>query len=206
MRWTMDTGLLSSAQTAWLKHRYEEYKRGEVSELSICGEMVQVYRGLREEELREAAADFFREYIEPNIFTEMLSLIRELQRGGTDIWAVSSTCNWVIEEGVRRFDIPPQRVLAACVTVENGFATDSLIDVPTDEGKVSALQRRDITQPDAVFGNSVHDAAMLSLARGAYAVNPSPALLAHASEAGWKVYFPSNLASRDVPTALRGSI
>ena len=113
MRWTMEKGLLSSEAIAWLNERYEGYKSGHVSELAICGEMVQVYRGIPEEKLREAAAEFFREVIEPHIFPEMLQLVRDLQAARAEIWAVSSTCNWVVEEGVKRFGIPANRVLAA---------------------------------------------------------------------------------------------
>jgi len=156
--------------------------------------MVQVYHGLRESELRRAAADFFRDHIERNIFPEMLQLVTELQKNGVDIWAVSSTCDWVIEEGVKRFNIPPNRVLAAQVTVENGLATDKLTDVPTDEGKVASLSRVGVTAPDAVFGNSVHDAAMLSIATGAFPVNPSAELLHRSAAAGWPVYYPASVA------------
>src|SRR5579875_2949945 len=81
MRWSMETGLLSAEATAWLKERYAGYVRGEVSELAICGEMVQVYSGIREDRLRSAAAEFFREHIEPYIFTEMLGVVKELQSG-----------------------------------------------------------------------------------------------------------------------------
>jgi phosphoserine phosphatase len=193
MRWTIQNGILSPEATAWLKEHYEGYTRGEVSELAICGQMVQVYRGLREDVLRRAAADFFREHIEPHIFPEMLQLVAELQASGAAIWAVSSTCNWVVEEGVRRFNIPPDRVLAACVTCDNGIATDRLIDIPTDEGKVTALARAGITAPDAVFGNSVHDAAMLSIARAAFPVNPSAELARLSAERGWPVYYPASV-------------
>jgi phosphoserine phosphatase len=195
MRWTMDSGLLSAQKTAALNARYDAYKRGEVSELAICGEMVQCYAGLREADLRAAAATFFREHIERNIFPELRTLVAKLQQSSCDIWAVSSTCDWVIEEGVRRFNIPPNRVLAACVTSENGLATGTLRDVPTDEGKVAALAHVGITAPDAVFGNSVHDAAMLAIARGAFPVNPSPALVDRAATEGWPVYFPASVTA-----------
>ena len=194
MRWTMDTGLLSRDAIDWLNDRYTGYQRGEVSELAICGEMVQVYQGLRESELRRAAADFFLNHIERNIFPEMLQLVTELQAAGTDIWAVSSTCDWVVEEGVKRFNIPANRVLAACVNLENGFATDRLLDVPTDEGKVASLRNAGITAPVAVFGNSIHDAAMLSIAAAAFPVNPSPDLLRHSAASGWPVYYPASVA------------
>ncbi len=190
MRWTMEKGVLSTEAIAWLNERYEGYNSGQVSELAICGEMVQVYRGIPEETLRKAAAEFFRDVIEPYIFPEMLQLVRDLQAAGVEIWAVSSTCNWVVEEGVKRFGIPANRVLAACVECANGVATDRLRDVPTDEGKVASLARVGVTAPDAVFGNSVHDAAMLSIARHPFPVNPSAELASFSAEHGWPVYYP----------------
>ena len=191
MQWSMDTGLLSPDRIAWMNGRYEGYRRGEVSELAICGEMVQVYAGLPEQALRAAAQTFFRTHIEPSIFPELQQLVASLQEAGTDLWAVSSTNHWVIEEGMQRFGIPPNRVLAARVHVVDGLVTDRLIDVPTDGGKVDALARVGLPHPDAVFGNSVHDAAMLAIARQAFPVNPTPALLAHSAAAGWPVYFPT---------------
>lgn len=190
MQWTMETGLLSAEAIAWLNGRYDGYKRGDVSELAICGEMVQVYRGIPEETLRRAAAEFFRQRIEPHIFPEMLQVVQELQSAGAEIWAVSSTNDWVVEEGVKRFGISAERVLAACVECANGIASDVLRDIPTDEGKVASLARMGITSPDAVFGNSVHDAAMLSIARYAFPVNPSAELTRVSAEHGWPVYHP----------------
>jgi len=43
---------------------------------------------------------------------------------------------------------------------------------------------------DAVFGNSMHDFAMLERAKSAYAVNPNADLAAMATELGWSVYWP----------------
>ncbi len=194
MHWSIKSGLLAPAQVEWLNGRYEGYKRGEVSELAICGEMVQVYRGIAVETLRRAADDFFRQHIEANIFPEMHQLVGDLQSKGCDIWAVSSTNDWVIEEGVTRFGIPANRVLSARVAIDNGLITETLIDVPTDEGKVTALHRAGITAPDAVFGNSVHDAAMLSIARGAFPVNPSAELLRRSAVEAWAVYYPASVA------------
>ena len=194
MAWTVERGLLSREAVEWLANRYEGYKRGEVSELAICGEMVQVYRGLREDQMRQAARDFFRERIEANIFPELKHAIETLQADGVDIWAVSSTNDWVIEEGVTRFNIAPNRVLAARVEVVDGVVTDRVLDVPTDEGKVASLARAGITRPDCVFGNSVHDAAMLAIARRAFPVNPSPALVERSAQENWAVYFPAAVA------------
>jgi len=193
MNWTMDVGLLSRNSSDWIDSRHRLYRQGEVSELQICGEMVQVYAGLHEDELRRAAAEYFRTHIEPQIFPELRTLVTELQQQGTEIWAVSSTNNWVIEEGVKRFNIPASRVLAACVEVEDGIITSKLINVPTDEGKAESLRRAGMPNPDAVFGNSIHDAAMLEIARHAFPVNPSPALVDIAATHNWPVFFPESV-------------
>jgi phosphoserine phosphatase len=196
MRWTMDPArdILSPAAIDHIGQRYQGYLAGQVSELAICGEMVQIYAGIAESTLRTAAAEFFAAHVEPNIFPEMLTLVNELQSAGVEIWAVSSTCNWVIEEGVRRFAIPASRVLAATVEIDaTGLATDRLIAVPTDELKVAALDRAGVTTPDAVFGNSIHDAAMLAIARGAFPVNPNPALQTRAATEQWPVFYPASV-------------
>ena len=193
MKWSVETGLVSREAADWIDARYRAYHRNEVSEIAICGEMVQLYQGLREDELRRAARDFFAHKVERRIFPEMLELIRELRAGGADIWAVSSTNDWVIEEGVRRFGITADRVLAARVEVKNGVITDVIIDVPTDEGKVASLKRAGIAAPDAVFGNSIHDAAMLAVARRAFPVNPTPALFERSAQEGWPVYYPASV-------------
>lgn len=200
MHWTVETGLVSRETADWIDAKYRGYKRGDVSELDICGQMVQMYHGLRESEMRAAARTFFQTRIQKNIFPEMLALVQQLNAKGVEIWAVSSTNDWVIEEGVRDFGIPASRVLAARVQVTNGIVTETILDVPTDEGKVASLNRSGITAPHAVFGNSIHDAAMLAIARspkgtsGAFPVNPTPALLERSATEGWPVYFPASVA------------
>jgi phosphoserine phosphatase len=190
LSWSMEMGLVSRSTCDWVDTRYRAYLAGSVSELDICGEMVQIYAGLREEELRAAAARYVREYVPPRIFAEMAQLVAALQKAGVEIWAVSSTNKWVVAEGVRDFNIPEERVLAAEVRVVNGLITTEILDVPTDEKKAAALARIGLTRPDAVFGNSVHDLAMLEAARNAFPVNPSPELLEAAAKNGWGYFLP----------------
>ena len=45
--------------------------------------------------------------------------------------------------------------------------------------------------PDVVFGNSIHDAAMLAIAKRAFPVNSTPALLQIAGDKGWPVFYPA---------------
>lgn len=191
MVWSIESGLVSRDTADWIDTQYRAYRAGKVSEAEMCGEMVQMYAGLQEDEMRRAAATYFSTHIEANIFSELRELIAELQAVGTGIWAVSSTNNWVIEEGVARFGIPASRVLAAEVRIVNEHVTSELIDVPTDEAKASALVRAGVSHPGCVFGNSIHDEAMLKIAKHAFPVNPTPALLQSASEHGWTVFYPA---------------
>lgn len=190
MLWSLEQGLVSRSTSDWIDTRYRGYLAGKVSEAEMCGEMVQIYAGLREAELRSAAAQYFSEFVEPNIFAEMAALVSKLRAAGVELWAVSSTNKWVIAEGVRGFGIPEERVLAAEVRVKDGLIASEIVDVPTDEAKADALRRAGIECPDAVFGNSIHDLAMLEIARNAFPVNPSPALMEAAARHGWGYFRP----------------
>ncbi len=190
MAWSLEQGLVSRSTSDWIDTRHRAYQAGQVSELVICGEMVRIYAGLRDQELRAAAAQYVQEFVRPRVFPELASLVATLLKKGVEIWAVSSTNRWVVAEGVRDFGIPEDRILAAEVRVAAGTITSEILDVPTDEGKVASLARVGITTPDAVFGNSIHDLAMLEIARRAFPVNPSQALLDAAAKHGWGFFRP----------------
>jgi phosphoserine phosphatase len=191
MEWSIEEGIVSRSSADWIDNRHRAYRAGKVSEEAICGEMVQIYAGLREDELRSAAARYFESTVKARIFQELESLIANLQKRGAQIWAVSSTNRWVVAEGVRHFGIPSERILAADVRVADGLITAEILDVPTDEGKATALRRVGLDRPDAVFGNSIHDLAMLEIARHAFPVNPSPALVDAAAKRGWGYFRPA---------------
>jgi phosphoserine phosphatase len=202
MAWSLEQGLVSRSTSDWIDTRYRGYLAGKVSELEICGAMVEMYAGLREQELREAAARYVSEFVKPRIFAEMAALVSALKKAGVEIWAVSSTNKWVVAEGVRDFGIPENRILAAEVRVTDGLITSELIDVPTDEGKAATLARVGMPHPDAVFGNSIHDLAMLKIARNAFPVNPSPALIDAAAKNGWGYFRPE--AAEGIEAAVGG--
>jgi phosphoserine phosphatase len=190
MVWSLEQGLVSRSTSDWIDTRHRAYLAGHVSELEICGEMVQIYAGLREQELQAAAAQYVKQFVLCHIFPEVASLLTTLRQSGVELWAVSSTNRWVVAEGVRQFGIPEQRVLAAEVRVTNGIISTEIVAVPTDEGKAKALRQAGLPAPDAVFGNTIHDLAMLEIARCAFPVNPSPALLQAAAKNGWGYFRP----------------
>jgi phosphoserine phosphatase len=189
--WEIERGMVAPDLSRWALARYEDYKAGKVDEDTMCGEMVTINAGAELQTLEEAAEEFFVSVVEKRIFPEMLRLTRELNSTGCEVWAVSSTNDWVVREGVKRFGIPGRRVLAASVHIEDGRATDRLVRVPSGPGKAIAIQEVMRKPVDICFGNSIHDAAMLEIARHSFAVNPNPDLEKIAQEKSWQVYWPA---------------
>jgi HAD superfamily hydrolase (TIGR01490 family) len=189
--WQIDRGMFPHDIAERAAARYADYKQGKVDEEIMCGEMVTINAGHALQALQEAAEVFFSSVVEKRIFPEMLRLTRELDSIGCEVWAVSSTNDWVVREGVKRFGISRRRVLAASVHVDDGQITDRLIRVPSGPGKATAIAEVVQKQVDVCFGNSIHDLAMLEIARHAFAVNPNPDLEKIAAEKNWQIYWPS---------------
>lgn len=188
--WELERGLISREVMDWIVPRYRDYKTGQVNEEVMCGEMVAINAGISQQRLEEEAEKFFVSVVEPRIFPEMLCLTQALAEEGCELWAVSSTNSWTIAAGLRRFGIPVSRILAACVHVEEGIATNRLVRVPSGPAKATAI-REIVRRPVPVcFGNSIHDAAMLEMADTAIAVNPNPDLEEIAVRRGWTIYWP----------------
>jgi len=179
------------------RERYAAYKRGDVDETTMCGEMVTMHRGVSERTLIAAAARFCDHFFDAQIFPEMRELVRRLQENGCKVWAVSSTNEWVIRAAMKHFGVPESRVLAAKVEVDGGICTDRLIRVPSGPGKPEALREVVKKEIAAAFGNSRWDAQMLAMAKHAFAINPNPDLESTARERGWRIYFPEGLRSGD---------
>jgi HAD superfamily phosphoserine phosphatase-like hydrolase len=183
-------GIVSSALDKPMRARYAAYKRGEVDETTMCGEMVTMHKGVSEAKLMDAATRFFDEFFVLQIFPEMQELVRRLQENECEVWAVSSSNEWVIRAAMKHFGIPENRILAAKVEVDDGIATDRLIRTPSGPGKRQALREVARKEIDAAFGNSRWDAEMLAMAKHAVAINPNPDLESMAKEQGWRIYFP----------------
>lgn len=188
--WSMERGMVAPEVARAIKARHDDYLRGNVDETAMCGEMVTMYAGLSVAELEAAAKVLFETFVRPNIFAEIQQLTNALRDAGTKLWAVSSTNEWVVRYGAAEFGISPERVLAAKVIEKEGRATDELIRVPSGEGKAVAIREFVGDRVDAVFGNSVHDQAMLELATYPFAINPNPDLADTAAARGWTIYWP----------------
>ena len=191
--WELQQNLLSDEVMHWARPRYATYKAGKVTEEQMCGEMVTMHRGLTEAEVQRAADRYFEEHCVSDIFPEMQVLVHLLQGAGCEVWAVSSTNEWVIRAGMRHFGIPEEKILAAAARIVDGKITDQLIRIPTGEGKPKAIHQAIRRAPDAAFGNSIWDAAMLGIARRPFVINPTPQLQKIAGERRWPIYFPDSV-------------
>ncbi len=188
--WEIEQRLVSDEIARWARQRYAAYRAGQVSEDDMCGEMVYMHYGLTETLVQSAANQYFDEYFRGQIFPEMHQLVAKLQEQDCEVWAVSSTNEWVIRAGMRYIGIPQDRIIAAAVRVEGGVVTDELLQVPSGAGKPTALRKVLKAPLDAAFGNSKWDVAMLEMAAHAYVVNPNPDLESLARQKAWRIYFP----------------
>ena len=188
--WEIKQGVVPAEVAQAMRARYIEYKAGTVSEDDMCGEMVTMHKGMTETAMMKAASAFMKDAFPGHVFPEMQELVSRLQANGCEIWAVSSSNEWVIRAGMKAFGISDDRILAAKVELENGVVTDRLVRIPSGPGKPKALREVVGKEIDAAFGNSRWDADMLAIAKHAFAVNPNPDLEEAARQRGWTIYFP----------------
>lgn len=189
--WEIKNGLIGAEVAHAMRARYVDYKAGKVSEDDMCGEMVTMHKGLSNAAVMDAATKFMTSSFPGRVFPEMQNLVHALHKNGCEIWAVSSSNEWVILAGMKQFGIEADRILAAKVELKDGVVTGKLVRVPSGPGKPQALLQAVRKPIDAAFGNSRWDAEMLEMARHAFAVNPNPDLEAIARERGWTIFFPS---------------
>ena len=194
--WEIRRGVVATEVGRAMRARYAEYKAGKVSEDEMCGEMVTMHQGLSDSTLLEVASEFMTHSFPGHIFSEMRDLVHLLRQQGCDVWAVSSSNEWVIRAGLKQFGIAEDRILAAKPVLENGVVTDRMVRIPSGTGKPQALREVVRKTIDAAFGNSRWDTEMLAVAKHAFAINPNTDLEATARERGWTVYFPDGTARR----------
>jgi phosphoserine phosphatase len=156
-----------------------------------------VMAGLRERELREYAGYFVERFWKRHVYPEMAALVAAVERLGVEVWVLSASNRWVVEEAMSLVGLPRTRAIAMSVKVVRGLLTDQL-DEPllNREGKVEAIDRFIGRRPLFAAGNTLNDLPMLHAATaGAIMVNPSSlpseelgtSPRAYAWQKGWEV-------------------
>ena len=143
------------------------------------------------QELRAAAAAVRAGVCAPRIFAEMAALVAALRQAGRRTLGRQLHQPLGRRRGSAGFRHSRRAHPGRRGARRRRLITSEIVDVPTDEGKAVALKRVGLPAPDAVFGNSIHDLAMLEMARHPFPVNPSPALLEAAAKNGWGYFRPA---------------
>src|SRR6202030_4356013 len=129
--WEIKRGVVSAEVSRAMRARYAEYKAGKVSEDDMCGDMVTMHQGLSDSAVMEAATEFMTSHFPGRVFPEMKQLVHQLHERGCEMWAVSSSNEWLIRAGMKEFGIPESRILAAKAKLDGGSVTDKLVRIPS---------------------------------------------------------------------------
>ena len=81
MAWTLEQGLVSRSTNDWIDTRYRDYRAGNVSEEAMCGEMVQMYAGLRERSCAQPRPNMSTSLCASASLRRLLALVATLQEG-----------------------------------------------------------------------------------------------------------------------------
>ncbi|PYX43809.1 MAG: haloacid dehalogenase, partial [Acidobacteria bacterium] len=132
--WEISQGIVPVEVGEAMRARYVEYKAGKVTEDEMCGEMVTMHKGMTESVMMQAASDFMSSAFPGKIFVEMQELVSRLHDNGCEVWAVSSSNEWLIRAGMKSFGIAEERILATKIELEDGIITDRLVRIPSGPG------------------------------------------------------------------------
>lgn len=139
-----------------------------------CADIVQLFAGFTLAEVREIATRVFEdEHSSPltsrrlgmrilpkgvRYIKESVDLIRELQKLGFHIWAVSGSNKWSVEPVFRYLGIGPERVIGIELEEEHGVLVPRAISpVPIRENKVHAYEKHTTAVPVLVASDSRND-------------------------------------------------
>ena len=202
MAWSLEQGLVSRSTRTGSTRGIALIARADVSEVAICGEMVQMYAGLRDGSCAMPRRGMWMSLCAGAFSRRWSRWLPRCARPG--IGALGGELDESLggRRGLRDFEIPEERILAAEVRVEGRNHHERDCRCADGRGEGDALKRVGLPKPDAVFGNSIHDLAMLEMARCAFPVNPSPALLEAAAKRGWGYFRPK--AAEGVESAVAG--
>lgn len=147
-----------------------------------CSDIVRLFARFSEQEVHEIAAATMREELASPLtvrrfgrFTvpkgvryiaEAVELLKELQRAGFEIWAVSGSNTWSVREVFEPLGVPRDHIIGIDLQVaSNVFSAKVRTPVPVLEGKVHALQRAGAAAPLIVVSDSIYDLPLFAYAK-----------------------------------------
>lgn len=154
-------------------------------------EVVRLFDGRREEEIKELTKDIFENAITPMIFKEGIELVNSHKKSGHTIVLLSSGSEYVVDLMKDFLDVP--YAITTKVVVENGFLTDKFEEpLCYREGKKYWAENfageMNISLKDSYFyTDSSSDIPFLETVGNPRAVNPDPFLNRYAKKQNWPV-------------------
>lgn len=161
---------------------------------AACEYETRCMAGMKEKDVREYASYFMERRWRARVRPEMAALVASLERLGAEVFVLSGSNRWLIEEAASYVRLDRAHVIGMAVRVQHGVLTDQL-DGPRiiGEGKLEAVRRFIGHDPQFAVGSSVDDSPLLDAATVGAAIISSagegrplePALEARARERGW---------------------
>jgi HAD superfamily phosphoserine phosphatase-like hydrolase len=184
--WLIENGMLSAPIAAQAGRFATQFDAG-MSEPKICRQMCRITQGLFADEVELKAKEFFRTRIAPTIYPEVRDFIACLARRGCDIWAISSSPEWLIQTASEYLCIEKAKIIGSKLRVRQGRFTKRLDLLPTGMSKARVAHTLIGRDADIAFGNTIHDRFLLELAHVPVAVNPTIELRLLARTRGWQI-------------------
>ncbi len=146
----------------WEKY-WNEVKSGD--KLKAYGWLAQWNAGMLEDDLREQIQVFLRERFNHAVFEPMRTLTHSLVNAGFEIWVVSASPIWNVQEATRGFGIQQDHIIGVSAIVAEGVLTEQLVTpLPYRDGKAKQIASRIGVAPLFAAGNTYWDKEMLETA------------------------------------------
>ncbi len=131
------------------------------------GWLAQWNEGVQEKDLRQWIQKFMKSsYGNHKIFSPMRELIKKLLKHGFEVWIVSGSMQWVVEEMAACFGMMSKHIIGTAVEVQNGVLTKKLSHfVPYRQAKVKLIKNKIQSIPLLVAGNTYWDKDMMLLTK-----------------------------------------
>jgi HAD superfamily hydrolase (TIGR01490 family) len=194
--WSAQMGRLGWVDPVPFMQRNDElmdaYARGELAMEEFMAFTLEPMAGRTPEEVEYLVEPWVEDVIEPIIFSEGTRTIAEHRAKGDRILIISASGTHLVKPIAARIGV--EDVLGIELQVTHGVYSGLTEGVLTyREGKVTRLKQwlhdeGETLEGASFYSDSRNDLPLLLQVAYPHVINPDPALLAHAKQAGWPIH------------------